>query len=420
MKALIVSFWSNLDFVSTKYKIFDEKGEKTSVEYEALNESLAEAEYLKEAKIDTKISVFLPSLLSYAISDPPPDYEQLTQQISNEAKNKIPADYVHVLPSEGEIKNHVHKGGIGNFHFLFYLKLYEDLLKEQPDLVILDLSRTYSYFQAYAKSATQLAIEDYVSTTGGKEVFLIEFVNINNELTPIFTKDFKKIKIQEYLTANVRLSKEKGFSTQGRSDLYAIGKSVELGFPLLLVYLLRESDKLIRPEEFEKTIISSIKVNKSNEKYEVVASFDAHENAPYYFMGYHFVNQYKSVVGGEGEVTIDTLQKISELFEEPQRNLVDREIDLLRDFSKIPKEKGEYLLDYLIKLGNTRLIDWMKGEIPEEEREECEINEDEMYSHAGLGRKLTKIKIDEKGITVEYAESCIDKIISWIKNLGKG
>ena len=418
MKALIVSFWSNLDFVTSKYKIFDEKGEKTSVEYEALNESLAEVEYLKDTKIDTKVSVFLPSLLSYVLSDPPPDYEQLIQQILNEAKNKIPADYTHVLPSEGEIKNHVHKGGIGNFHFLFYLRLYEDLIKEQPDLVILDLSRTYSYFQIYARSATQLAIEDYVSTNGGKEVFLIEFVNINNELTPIFTKDFKKIKIQDYLTSNIRLSKEKGFSTQGRSDLYGIGKSLELGFPLLLIYLLRETDKLIKPEEFEKTITSSIKVTKSNEKYEVVASFDAHENAPYYFMGYHFVNQYKKIVG-EGEVTIDSLQKISELFDEHQRNLVDREIDLLRDFSKIPKEKGEYLLDYLIKLGNTRLIDWMKGEIPEEENEECEINEDEMYSHAGLGRKLTKIKISEEGIAVKYAESCVDKIISWIKNLGK-
>jgi len=419
VKSLIVSFWSNLDFSPSKYKVFDEKGEKTGIEKEALNETLAEAEYLKETKIETKITAFLPSLLSYVISDPPPDYEQLTKQIEDEAKKRISADYIHVLPSDGQVKNHVHKGGIGNFHFLFYLKLYEDLMKEQPDIIILDLSRTYSYFQAYARSATHLAIEDYIVSTGGREVFIVEFVNVNNELTPIFTKHFRKVKIQEYLTENIRLSKEKGFSTQGKSDLYAIGKSIELGFPLLLIYLLRETNSLIKPEEFEKTITSSIKVIKG-EKYEVVANFEAHETAPYYFIGYHFENQYKKIAGeeGEGGVSIDLLQKISEMFDEPQRNLVNREIALLKDFSKIVKEKGEYLLDYLVKLGNTRLIDWMKGEIPVEENEECEINEDEMYSHAGLGRKLTKIKIDEK-VTVKYAESCVDKLISWIKNLGR-
>lgn len=419
MKALIVTFCSNLDFSENNYIVFDEKGDKTSVGVKALSEALAEVQFLKESKVDTKISFFLPSILSYILSDPPPDYQKLSEQITNEVKKKIPADYIHLLPSEGVVKTHSHKGGIGNFHFLFYIKLYEDLMKERPDLVILDLSRTYSYFQAYARSATQLAIEDYVTSLGGKETILIEFTNINNVLTPIFVKDFKKVRIYEYLTSNIRLSKEKGFSTVGRSDLYGIGKAIELGFPLLLIYLLDRIEKLITPEEFEKTILDSIKVNKSNEKYELIADFEAHETAPYYFIGYHFVNTFGKKVGDEG-VTLDFLQNLSELFEEPQRNLVRREIEILKDLSKIAGEKeGKYTLDYLLRLGNTRLLDWIKGEVPEDNKEECEIDENEMYSHAGLGRKLTKIQISQGKITVKYASNCLDKILSWIKNLGR-
>ncbi|BFH73988.1 hypothetical protein SJAV_19320 [Sulfurisphaera javensis] len=417
MKVLIVTFWDHINFANSKFTVFDEKGEITSVTYEGINETFAEADFLKENKVDVKISAFLPTTLSYILNDPPPDYTQLVSVLESEVKNTVPkVDYIHILPSEGEFKNHFHKERLGNFHFFFYNKLYEDLVKETPDVILLDLSRAFSYFQAYATSATQLAVENYVITTNKRDTLLIEFTNVNNILTPLFIKDFKKIDFYNYLTKNIKLSTAKGFSTQGKSELYGIGKSLELGFPLALFYLLKNVEKLISPEEFEKMILNSIKVNKS-EKYEVIADFEAHVTAPYYFIGYHFVNQYRKLA--EEEVTIDLLEKFYELFNEPQRNLISREIQILKDLSKIPKEEGEYLLDYLIKLGNTRLIDWLKGEINEEEREECEINEKEMYSHAGLGRKFTKIEVKEGKIVVKYTESCLDEILSWVKNIGK-
>lgn len=416
VKILIVTFWSDINFSNEKFFVFDEKGERTSVEQEGLNETLAEAEFLKDNN-DVKIVAFLPTTLSRILSDPPPDYNQLVQRLEAEVKNRVKVDYVHILPSEGTIGNHVHHEGLGNFHFLFYLKLYEDLLKESPDAILLDLSRTFSYYQNYTISATQLALDDYVITTNRKNSILIQYARIDNTLVPLFIKDFKKVRIYDYLTTNIKLSKEKGFSTQGKSEIYGIGKSLELGFPLILIYLLKNANKLVPPDEFEKMIINSMKVNKG-EKYEIVTNFEAHETAPYYFIGYHFVNSYKKIAE-ESEISLESLEKLLELFEDPQRKLIVREIEILKDFSKLMKDEEEHLLDYLIRVGNARVIDWMKGKVSEDEKEECDVNEDEMYSHAGLGRKFTKIMVKEGKIVVKYAENCIDEILSWVKNIGK-
>jgi len=435
MKVLIVAPWEKiLRFKESSYHPVDEKGDTIDLTLNTNNSTLAEFNYFKEQKNDLSVLIFLPSTLSYLLQDPPPDFSALSEEIKSKVKEVANAEYeAHVLPGVGNYVNksviHEHKGGIGNYQFLFYLYLYRKIIEYSPNLVILDTSNVSDYEIPSSMTATKLAIDDYVSSTG-KE---IEYFHINASpsyvdkgeirISLISKTIVKKTNIQDYLTNEIKLvkildPKEKGLNATGKSDMYGIGKCLEYGFPLALLYLLKEADmkNLVKPEDVEKTIIDSIKISKSPDLYSLDQGLEAHENAPYYFIGYHFIENYKKFSEGE-EYSLDTIAKISENMGRMQRIIIEREIERIKDLISIAKEGEEFSLDYLIKLGNMKVIDWIKKPKIEEDTE-CEFEETKLISHAGFGRKFTVVHV-KNGVYLSYKKECLENVINSVKNLDK-
>jgi hypothetical protein len=435
MKVLIVAPWEKiLRFKEASYHPVDEKGDTIDLTLNAINSTFAEYNYFKEQKNEVSLLIFLPSTLSYLLQDPPPDFPSLSEAIKSKVKEIVKGEYeLYVLPGVGTFVNknvvHEHKGGVGNYQFLFYLYLYKKMMEYSPNLVILDTSNVSDYEVPSSMTATKLAIDDYVSSTGKEvEYFQIasspSYVDKAEIRISLISKYIQRnVNIHEYLTDELKLIKildpnEKGVSATGKSDMYAIGKCLEYGFPLALLYILKETNtkNLVKSEDMEKTIINSIKISKSPELYTLDPSLEAHENAPYYFIGYHFIENYKKFAE-EDEFSIHTINKISENMGRMQKIIIEREIQRINELVSIAKEGEEFSYDYLINLGNMRVIDWVKK--PEiSENTECEFDETNMILHAGFDRRLTVVHV-KNGIYLSYRKECLENTINAIKNMDK-
>ena len=420
MKTLLVTTWTNLVSSPKEYSVVDEKGIETENVVKNCKPSLAEFSFLKEDK-EVKLVVLLPSFLSSLLNDPPTSFSLLEEALKEVVLQKFPeinGNSVYVLPSTGTFRNnnilHIHEGGIGNFNLFAYLYVYEELRKEDPEVVMIDLSETSSYLTYVTLNAVKLAIEDY-AFTNKKQLSLIKIASdFSNRIVTLDKEVIKDVEIQKYLTSDIKLAK--GMSTEGKSELYGIGKALELGFPLALIYLLREANELIKPEEFKGKILEGLQIQKNEGTYSLLASVRASMTAPYYFMGYHFVEATKKLV--EGDITLDKLYEVMDYYTGATKALIKRELEIIKKLSQLVKD-GEYLLDTLIRIGNTRVLDWLEGKVSEGSKVKCEISEEEMVSHAGMGRKFTKVTKDGDTITVKYAEECLNSIISWVKSIGR-
>ncbi|BCU70888.1 TM1812 family CRISPR-associated protein [Stygiolobus caldivivus] len=423
MKTLLVSTWTNINTSEKEYKVVDSRGNETETIVKSYKPSLAEYSFLKEETTDVKILAFLPSFLATNLNELPTSYSILENSLKELVMQRLSLpdmnDEIFVLPSSGTFKSSsnvlsIHDGGIGNFNFLSYLYTYSKLVSEEPEMVMVDLSEDSSYLAYVTYNAVRLAVEDY-AFTHKKQLMLVELASdFSNRLFPLRKKVIKDVNLHQYLTSDIKLAK--GMNTQGKSELYGIGKALELGFPLALIYLIRETGELISPEEFRKQILEGLQIQKSNGVFSLTASVRASMSAPYYFMGYHFVETNKKIV--EGEITLDKLNEFLDYYTGATRALIKREIEIIRKLSELVKD-GEYLLDSLIRIGNTRVLDWLEGKVYEGGKVKCDITEEEMVSHAGMGRKFTKVNKEDSVITVKYAEECLDSILSWIKSIGR-
>lgn len=422
MKTLLISAWTNISTNEQEYNVVDSRGNENEIMIKDYKPSLAEYSFLKEDVKDVKMIILLPSFLTASLNDLPDSYSLLENSLKDLVIQKFPTARegdIYVLPSSGTFKSsnnviHIHDGGIGNFNLFIYMDIYEELRKEDPEVVMLDLSETSSYLSYITSNAVRLAIEDY-AFNNKKQLMLIELASeFSNRIVTLRKTLMKDVNIHQYLKSDIKLAK--GMSTQGKSELYGIGNALELGFPLALIYLLREAVDLVSPEEFRKKVLENIQVRKNNGTYSLIASLRASMTSPYYFIGYHFVEANKKII--EGEITLDKLNELMDYYTGATRALIRREIEIIRKLSQLVRD-GEYLLDSLIRMGNTRVLDWLDGRVYEGSKVRCEITEEEMVSHAGMGRKFTKVSKDGNNITVKYAEECLDNVLSWIKSLGR-
>lgn len=409
-----------------KYEIINERGEETEREVVESKPSLAEVKFLRESEEQVDMLVLLPSFLSAYLKtqDLPDSYVELKKRIQEEVLKRFQGIDVEVIPSSGTIDAdgfmHIHDNSLGNFNFSVYYSVYNALTRYNPDTVLLDLSETTSYLTYYTSDAAKLAIQDYYITKRKADIPLIEFsTDFANKIITLKKSTIRNVDISDYLTSQ-EIKLAKGMPTLSKSELFAIGRALQLGFPLALLYLLNGIEELTKPEDFMQKIEESITVSKKEQEKEYLVSSGvrAYNTAPYYFMGYHFIEAYK-VKSETGEYTLDDLLKLIDVYNEPARSLIKRELEILKRLAGL-KDDGEYILDYLIRLGNSRVLDWLENVPIGESKIDCEISEYEMISHAGMGRYFTIVNRDKDGkIKISYAQECLKDITNWIKSLGK-
>ncbi|MFP3233091.1 MAG: TM1812 family CRISPR-associated protein, partial [Sulfolobaceae archaeon] len=169
MKILLISTWTNISINEQEYNVVDSRGNENENIIKDYKPSLAEYSFLKEDVKDVKMIILLPSFLTASLNDLPDSYSLLVNSLKDLVAQKFPAAReadIYVLPSSGTFKSsnnviHIHDGGIGNFNFFIYTDIYEELRKEDPEVVMVDLSETSSYLSYITSNAVRLAIEDY-------------------------------------------------------------------------------------------------------------------------------------------------------------------------------------------------------------------------------------------------------------------
>lgn len=433
VKALIVAVVSKLPPGNKiPFHPVDERGNSLDVVIKESASFLSEEDFLKDEKFEVSKVVFQSSTLSFTLRDPPPDYASLEAQLKEKAKEFFGDTRSFVLPSSGVFVSngviHDHREGISNYELFLYLNLYKTLIEEVPDLVVLDVSLASSIESLASSRATELAVYDFASTTK-KEVEVMQVASPpcfaeNEEVKLYATKRevVRKVDLAGFFTQEIKLVKqagEKGINATGKSDIYGVGKAIQYGLPLALLYLVREAklENFVKEEDLERKIKESIKVNKSEKLYLVEAGLEAHENSIYYYMGYHFIQNYRKLAEGE-EFDVDRILEVSELMGEGRRVVINAELERIKELASLLEKETEVSLDYLLKLGEMKVSDWLRKREVEEETE-CEFDKVRMVSHAGFERRSTVVKVKERKILLKYRKECVEEIINGIKNLDK-
>ena len=419
MNVLLISVWTNFSTSEKEYKVLDEKGDEVDTIIRSPKASIAEFNYLRDKADKITFITFLPSFLSSSLNSLPSTYSELESLLRERVSQySIPIES-YLLPANGVFNvnglTHIHDGGVGNYSFLIYYYTYKMLEEQKPDLIMLDLSETSSYLQYYSLKGIELAVKDYAYNLNSQPLLMTFSTDYTERLLTLSKEVVKGTEIYSYLSNN-ELKLAKGFSTIGKSELYGIGIALKLGFPLALSYIIKNAEELISPEEFYKKIVEGLTITRNEKVFTLRGSFRASTTAPYYFMGYHFVQYHKDLA--LDEVPISKIEESLYLYSEPARSLIKREIEIIKKLSALIDD-GEYLLSELIKIGNSRVLDWVSGNVKVNDKTNCNVFEDEMISHAGMGRYFTVVKKSGKNVTLLYSQECIDNVISWVKSFGK-
>jgi hypothetical protein len=419
MNILLISVWTNFSTSEKEYKVLDEKGDETDIIIRSPKASIAEFNYLMDKADKVTFLSFLPSFLSSSLNSLPSTYSELENLLKEKAlQYSIPLE-AYLLPANGVFNinglTHIHDGGVGNYSFLIYYYTYKMLEEQKPDLIMLDLSETSSYLQYYSLKGVELAVKEYAYNLNSQPLLIAFSTDYTERLLTLSREIMKDIEIYNYLS-NGELKLAKGFSTVGKSELHGIGIALKLGFPLALSYIIKNVEELISPEEFQKKILEGITITRNEKVFALKGTFRASTTAPYYFMGYHFVKSHKDLA--LDEVPITKIEESLYLYNEPARSLIKREIEIIKKLSTLIDD-GEYLLSELIRIGNSRVLDWVSGNVKVNDKTSCDVFEDEMISHAGMGRYFTIVKKSGGNVTLSYSQQCIDNVISWVKSFSK-